>query len=295
MDIFENRFDLLLSKIDTMNANLEKNNNTTSIILNELKIIKGENQEMKHHIEALNERCDRYETEIKKKNLLFDLPPTIMPNSQSNLETTILSVVNKILKVGVTSQELECVYEIKLKHPKQFHRIFVQLTSYKRKLEIVRSRSNLKGTDIYIREDFTMKTLMQRKELLPLLNSERSKGVKAVLRFNKLVTPDQIFYYDMDEKMVKSFPNRVEGRAKVVALSESSSEHGLEKEHASSKTPTPKKRRITVRRQRASNIRDFLYEKQPVIASQQDVSSDTTLNAAIPDPKNYLRNANFSN
>ena len=60
-------------------------------------------------------------------------------------------------------------------------------TSRRKKLSS-RTRNAFKGTNMFVREDFSEKILAKRKELLPKMHEERRKGNIAFLRYDKLVT-----------------------------------------------------------------------------------------------------------
>jgi oligoribonuclease NrnB/cAMP/cGMP phosphodiesterase (DHH superfamily) len=56
------------------------------------------------------------------------------------------------------------------------------------KLEIRKRVEHLKGTDIWITEDYTKKMQQERKQLIAHLKQAKQKGYKAVLEHNKLIT-----------------------------------------------------------------------------------------------------------
>lgn len=65
--------------------------------------------------------------------------------------------------------------------------IVVEFLRYKDKSTILQHTKSLKGTKIYINEDFTDAVRRKRKELLPALKAARERGDIAYLRHDKLV------------------------------------------------------------------------------------------------------------
>lgn len=65
--------------------------------------------------------------------------------------------------------------------------IIVRLHRFKDRQLILSSASKLKGSNVYINEDFTDAIRKKRKELLPQLRAARERGDMAVLKYDKLI------------------------------------------------------------------------------------------------------------
>lgn len=65
--------------------------------------------------------------------------------------------------------------------------MIVRLFRYKGKQTILSKVNNLKGTNIYMNEDFTDAVRQKRKELLPEMRADRARGEWAYLKYDKLV------------------------------------------------------------------------------------------------------------
>lgn len=66
-------------------------------------------------------------------------------------------------------------------------KIMVNLLRLKDKQRILSSAKKLKGTNIFINEDFSGAVLQRRKELWPKVKAARERGDNAILRYDKLV------------------------------------------------------------------------------------------------------------
>ncbi|KAK4876853.1 hypothetical protein RN001_009359 [Aquatica leii] len=71
--------------------------------------------------------------------------------------------------------------------------IHVKLTKESTKLAILQIAKKLKGSDIWIDQDYTKETQEERRRLIPHLKEARKKGFKAQLKFNMLIVNDQIY------------------------------------------------------------------------------------------------------
>ncbi|KAI8483400.1 hypothetical protein Bbelb_388630 [Branchiostoma belcheri] len=69
--------------------------------------------------------------------------------------------------------------------------IVVKFLRYKDKQNILRQAKMLKGTQIFINEDFSDKIRQKRKDLQPALRAARERGQVAYIRFDKLIISDR--------------------------------------------------------------------------------------------------------
>lgn len=73
----------------------------------------------------MHDRCNNFEGELKKWNLIFDIPKH---QENTNLEEYIIYVIVNVMKVGV----------------------FVQFANLRKKIEVLAARKNLQGKNIYV-------------------------------------------------------------------------------------------------------------------------------------------------
>ncbi|XP_046976383.1 uncharacterized protein LOC124542483 [Vanessa cardui] len=66
--------------------------------------------------------------------------------------------------------------------------VAVTVTTTSRKIELLKKKKSLEGTNIYLKEDFPPNVLQKRKELQEEFKREREAGKKVVLRYDKIVT-----------------------------------------------------------------------------------------------------------
>ncbi|CAK1579776.1 unnamed protein product [Parnassius mnemosyne] len=66
--------------------------------------------------------------------------------------------------------------------------VVVTITTTSRRIEILKKKKSLEGTNIYLKEDFPPSVLQKRKELQEDLKRERESGKRVALRYDKIVT-----------------------------------------------------------------------------------------------------------
>ena len=65
--------------------------------------------------------------------------------------------------------------------------IVVKFMNFKDKAAVMQRAKNLKGTKMFINDDYTDAVRLKRKELMPKLKEARDKGDIAYLRHDKLI------------------------------------------------------------------------------------------------------------
>ena len=75
-------------------------------------------------------------------------------------------------------------------------------------MEIYKLTKNLKGSDIWINDDFSKKVQAERKCLTPYLQQVRQQGSTAYLRYNKMIIDGKVYGKEHFEMTVKSKDKR---------------------------------------------------------------------------------------
>lgn len=75
--------------------------------------------------------------------------------------------------------------------------IVVRFLSYKQKMLVLTNARKLKTSNIYVRVDFSETVQKKRQALMTLQRELRQKGHSAKLRFDKLITEDSMYTYDL--------------------------------------------------------------------------------------------------
>ncbi|CAH1107522.1 unnamed protein product [Psylliodes chrysocephalus] len=92
-------------------------------------------------------------------------------------------------------------YNIERKRP-----IIVKLNRKSTRTMILQKTRSLKGTNIWIDEDYPKEVQEERRKLIIKMKEARNKGHKAQLRYNKLIINDELYREKDTDQNQKSFP-----------------------------------------------------------------------------------------
>lgn len=187
MDEVKEMFQQIKSKLDMMDGKLE-------ILNKEMKELKQENAELKAKTEKQEQRMEILEREIRRKNLVIK---GICDDENEEKIKTEMKVETMLQKIGVKIDQKTDIdevrrigrYQTETKRP-----ILLKLMKESKRTEILSKAKGLKGTEIWIDQDYPKEVQKERKELIPQLIEARQKGYMAQLRYNKLIINKEVFY-----------------------------------------------------------------------------------------------------
>lgn len=151
-------------KFDCINEKIEKINQT------------NEDQE---------KRLTLLEKQIRERNIIFfgvDEGEKYYEELEEKVITTLCKMDIKCCK-----NEIEIARRMGKHIVGKVRPINVTLTTYGKKIAILKNKNKLENTKVYIKEDFSPKVLEVRKSLQEQLKKERSEGKIAYLRHDKIV------------------------------------------------------------------------------------------------------------
>ncbi|KAI8488105.1 Tetraspanin-8 [Branchiostoma belcheri] len=135
-------------------------------------------------------KLDYIENQSRRNNLIFDGIKDDRKETWEQSETKVKEVLRNKLRLNTDSIEIERAHR-NGKPGDRPRPIVVKLLRYKDKQNILRQAKMLKGTQIFINEDFSDKIRQKRKDLQPALRAARERGQVAYIRFDKLVISDR--------------------------------------------------------------------------------------------------------
>lgn len=134
-------------------------------------------RELQRKLIDLEDRC-------RRSNLRIDGIEESDGERWSDCENKVKELFSQNLQVhGV---EIERVHRVGEKKQDRHRTIVMKLLKYKDKERIMKNVKKLKGTEIYINEDFSAETLQKRKELWKKVKQFRDEGKYAVLNYDKI-------------------------------------------------------------------------------------------------------------
>jgi len=154
--------------------------------------LEEENVDLRNTIKSMDERLDYMENQSRRNNLIFH---GVAPAKKGETWTDCEKIVTDVIE-----QKLDLTDSVNIQRAHRIMRgkaIIVKLSEDKDKYAILKRSKALKGTKMYITEDFSLAVRQKRKGLIPHMVKARDNELKAVLRFDKLYIEDNIYTYDL--------------------------------------------------------------------------------------------------
>lgn len=153
-----------------------------------IKSFESDIMKSKQDIDELLTKLDYIDNQHKRKNIIIDGISDVGGEKWNELELKVQQMFSSNLELDCTKIEMERVQRIgQYQEGGRPRKIMVNLLRLKDKQHILSSVKKLKGTNIYINEDFSGAVQQKRKELWPKLKVARERGERAWLRYDKLV------------------------------------------------------------------------------------------------------------
>lgn len=159
---------------------------------NKMAPLTAEIQELQVRVEGCEENVNEIkeqrdlekriiEKEKRKKNIIIHgISVGDGPNRTGRATDLIVDLVQNRLEVTLNKDQIDFVKV--LKGP-----IVIGFTTWNKKLEILKNAKKLKGTEIFMGQDYPPDVLKIRKALIPIMNKHRKEGRHAIINYDKLV------------------------------------------------------------------------------------------------------------
>ncbi|KOB77167.1 Endonuclease-reverse transcriptase [Operophtera brumata] len=133
--------------------------------------------ELRNSHKKQEEQLDQLEKVVRKCNLVF-FGVKEQEESYVELESVIIKIINEKLDLKCVRNEVQRIRCIARKSEDKPRPIILGLTTFGKKLQTLKNKNKLQGTELYIKEDFPPKVLIQRKNLQDQLKTEIDGGKK---------------------------------------------------------------------------------------------------------------------
>ena len=192
MNEFQEKIDNLNRKLDLITEvkNIALQNQTNIVTLTE------KNDSLQKEVAAMKHKVLQLETQSKKENLIFTgIAESKSKETWKDCETKIIDILTKNLEI-TNDIKFEKVYRMGPYTPGRMRPIIAKFSFYKDRENVWAKRTKLKGSKIWISEDYPTEIAEARRQLYPILrhaldlkNTKDYKGgIKTVsLNLDKLV------------------------------------------------------------------------------------------------------------
>uniref|UniRef100_A0A1Y1KNT7 L1 transposable element RRM domain-containing protein n=2 Tax=Photinus pyralis TaxID=7054 RepID=A0A1Y1KNT7_PHOPY len=156
-------------------------------IKNENANLKAENEQLKSTVAQQNYRIGYLEKEIKRNNLVIQGVTEADDETNIQLKEKMETILRDMGTPITFEAEIQELHRIGIKHANKTRPIFMKMRNYETKVKVMKSTKELKGTQIYITEDFPKHVMEERKVLSKHLKKAREMGHRAFMKYNKLI------------------------------------------------------------------------------------------------------------
>ena len=186
----------LTSTVNTLQQNYTS-------VHNEVKLLKDENNILHTKLKQLETNLDVLEGHSRRQNILFFGIQPAQPNeTNTQCEQTLRDTLHN--KINLTNIRFDRVHRISSK--KGIQPIIARVTDYKDKIKILKERHRLKGTQIFLSEDYTSRIRNVRKNLAPFVKQirQQNKDIQVMMKFDHLIIDGERYDYCEQKNEVKS-------------------------------------------------------------------------------------------
>ena len=188
-DVQELKTSLNFMGVDQREA-LNKINADVTIMKKDLSNTQLLNSNDRNMVKQHSEKLVDLEDRSRRSNLRID---GLRENEKETWEETEIKVKHLFRnELGITEEvEVDRAHRVGRKEEGKVRTIVLRCHNYKMKEEIKRAAPRLKDTGIYINDDFSLETLLVRKDLFKTAKELRRQGKGAKVVKDRLVTWDR--------------------------------------------------------------------------------------------------------
>lgn len=186
----------LSTKIDSVKQNCVKIDEKLSKELQEaqeqIRFLESENLSLRQKLRSIERKSLKYNL------IVYGLAET---GRNNNLDTRkqIEALFLDKLEIDLDPYDIRNCYRLG-QNTEKTRPILVEFLSNFTRSVILRNRTKLKGTKIFIQEDLTFEDRQERKILVEKLKEAKEKNIPAILKGNKLVIEGRTYTYSDFEK-----------------------------------------------------------------------------------------------
>ncbi|XP_065650688.1 uncharacterized protein LOC136078805 [Hydra vulgaris] len=194
LKLANDRIDGLLKEINTLKNSCEvlkeeNENQNTDLKKTNKQMIKYE--KIQKDIEERENEKNRFrqlEDRQRRNNLRIE---GVKENDNENWDDTEVKIINLLENnLNVKDVIIERAHRTGIIDIKKPRTIVIKLLNYKDKVKILKNANKLKGSGIYINEDFSLETTIIRKKLLEESKTHRINGKYSAVIYDKLIVKE---------------------------------------------------------------------------------------------------------
>ena len=174
-------------------------NNEMTELRKENATLQKKNSDLYARVEENEDRIDDLEGRYKRNNLIFYGLSKRQGETSEDCEGLLNDLITD--KLDITDDvSFDRVHRLGGRSDSP---VIARCTFYKQKINILKAKSKLRGTDFFIGEDFSKKVRDIRRRLTPHLKKARQEGRRAAMVFDHLLIDGKKYSVGSDDKLVE--------------------------------------------------------------------------------------------
>lgn len=193
MNDFNSRLDAITREMHEMKVSLEYSQKDIDEIKGKTRDIDALNEmfsKLRKQIEELENKLDYLENQNRRNNIRISGIKEDRGESWDITEKKVKDMFQDKLGLDSNSIVIERAHRTGKPRNGKPKQIVAKLLSYKDKEKVIKSSKKLKGTGIFIKEDFSARVLQRRSEQYEELKKAREEGKIAYFNVDRLVIKD---------------------------------------------------------------------------------------------------------
>lgn len=179
------------SKLTDLKTSMEEmetriNKNMYETINNRFESMQLEVDQLNSKNNEQNLKIEKLERQLRQRNLvLFGVAEE--EKTYNDLEKLAIGIFMGQMDVECSTRDIQFLRRLGPKKENKSRPILVTLVTMGKKIEILQNKIKLNSTTCYIKEDFPRNVLEKRKELQKEVTKYKEEGIKAVIKYDKLI------------------------------------------------------------------------------------------------------------
>ena len=179
--------DNIVSELKKLNETMMTLQKRVEILEEENKLAKTEIKDLRCYTDYLESTIDDLENRSRRENLVFFGVVEDENETWNSCENKVRDLIQTRLRITLAPDDLQRVHRAGVKRSGKHRVIVAKFLRAKVKEEVLQKRKLLRGTRIFIEEDFSQKVRQERRQLKQYMDDARQKGHNAYIRYRHLI------------------------------------------------------------------------------------------------------------
>lgn len=182
----------VVQMLGTLGAKVDKIQTTIDAVVGENQQLKETVTKLEAKVDSLEAKMDDLEGRSRRNNLLFHgIPKASGKETWQESEELVRDVIEK--QMGLRDVKIDRAHRLGGGNSAP---IIAKFVFFKDREAVMRNKAKLKGSNVFVAEDFTRRVREIRKKLVPFLKKSREENKQASMVHDHIIVDGRRFIYD---------------------------------------------------------------------------------------------------